>query len=165
VKCVCRGPYPNTPPAQAIHLQHQFRKQPASSTRHHSISPILSRMDIDPKRICQEDGSERCLPKKIEEHLLIRTGRYQGGWVGKKNILFRGLLQTIMVECGCHKDQSDKHKCYGKRWSRAYRGGWGPHLGALVCHQTRDGRNGAEFGSISTNYNTCCFAGLRITRT
>ena len=67
----CRGPYPNTPPAQAIHLQHQFHKQPASSTRHHSISPILSWMDIDPKRICQGDGSEQCLPKKVEGHLLI----------------------------------------------------------------------------------------------
>jgi hypothetical protein len=43
--------------------------------------------------------------------------------------------------------------------------GWGPHLRAIVCHQTRDGRNGAEFGLISPTYNTCCFAGLHITCT
>ena len=38
----------------------------------------------------------------------------------KENILFRGLLQSIMVKGGCHKDQSgDLHKYYGMRWSRA----------------------------------------------
>ncbi len=76
MKCVCRGPYPNTPPAQAIHLQHQFCKQPASSMRHHSVIPILSRMDIVPKKIRQGDGSKQCLPEKVEGHLLIRMGRY-----------------------------------------------------------------------------------------
>ena len=33
-------------------------------------------MDIDLTKISQGDGSEQCLPKKVEGHLLMRKGRY-----------------------------------------------------------------------------------------
>ena len=93
MKCVRRGPYPNTHPAQAIHLQHQFHKRPASSTRHHSVIPILSRIDINPKRIRQGDGSKQCLPKKVEGHSLIRTERYL------HHILLNQIHPSIPVAC------------------------------------------------------------------
>jgi hypothetical protein len=55
-------------------------------------------MDINLNRISQGDDSEQCLPKKVEEHLLNRKGRYQGGWVGKKIISLKTSFNHFLVK-------------------------------------------------------------------
>ena len=54
-------------------------------------------MDIDLNRISQGDGSEQCLPKKVEGHLQFE-GKVTGRLGGKENILFKDPLQLILVK-------------------------------------------------------------------
>ena len=132
---MCRGPYPKYTSCAGISLTASIL-QAACILDETLFSNSNFRMDIGSRRIHRGDGSEQCLPEKIEGHLLFKKGRYQGGWVGKKNI-FRGLLRSIMEEGGCHKDQSDEsHKNYGKRRSRGSRKQrQSSHSSTLVCHQ------------------------------
>ena len=150
---MCRGPYPKYTSCAGISLAASILQAACILDETLFSNSNLSRMDIGPRRIRQGDGSEQCLPEKIEGHLLFDKGRYQGGWVGKKNIS-RGRLRSIVEEGGCHKDQSgESHKHYGK--NRSKRGGeeaaelsfWSSRLSA---NESIGGR--APFGLITPKF-------------
>ena len=96
--CVGRGPAPKYT-SRSKQFTRQSIWQAAWCLRQALFNKSnLSRMDINPKRISQGDGSEQRMPKTWGGHLLSwGKSTREGGWV-KKNNLYEALFDIILIE-------------------------------------------------------------------